>query len=143
MPYASLQDLTDRFGERLLIDLTDRGEEATNTIDTDVVDRALADADAQIDGYLMSAGYVLPLSEIPPLVQGLAIALAIWKLNVLEPGPKIEADYKAAVRSLESIAEGTMRLPVNGTEPADDGNGAAMVTDRERPMTAENLKGFI
>jgi phage gp36-like protein len=143
MSYASLQDLTDRFGERLLIDLTDRGEEAANTVDTEIVERALADADAQIDGYLMAAGYVLPLSQTPPLVQSLAIDIAIWKLNVFEPGPKVEADYKAAIRSLESIAKGIIRLPVNGAEPADDGSGSAMTTDRYRPMTADNLKGFI
>ncbi|WP_323780146.1 DUF1320 domain-containing protein [Thalassovita sp.] len=142
MSYTSLTDLTDRYGERLLIDLTDRAEVASGVIDADVVDRALADADALIDGYL-AARYVLPLAQTPDLVASLAQVITVWNLHVYEPNPKIEADYKAAIRSLEAISKGAIRLSVAGIEPAGDGGGGAVVTDRERPMTAANLKGFI
>lgn len=142
MPYTTLADLTDRYGERLLIDLTDRAEVASGLIDSDVVDRALADADALIDGYL-AARYTLPLAEVPALIATLAQVITVWNLHVYEPNPKIEADYKAAIRSLEAISKGSIRLSVAGIEPENDGSGGAVVTDRERPMTAANLKGFI
>lgn len=142
MPYTTLADLTDRYGERLLIDLTDRAEVATGVIDVDVVNHALTDADALIDGYLATR-YVLPLAEVPELIASLAQVITAWNLHIYEPNPKIEADYKSAVRSLEAISKGTIRLSVAGIEPAGDGGGGAIVTDRERPMTAGNLKGFI
>lgn len=142
MPYTSLADLNDRYGERLLIDLTDRSETPVGAVVTATVDRALADTDAMIDGFL-AGRYVLPLAEVPPLIADLAQMIAIWKLHVYEPNPKIEADYKAAVKSLEGIASGTIRLPVAGVEPAGTGGGGAVVTDRERPMTEDTLKGYI
>lgn len=142
MPYATLALLTDRYGERLLVALTDRGELATGAVDATVVDRAIADTDALIDGYL-AGRYVLPLAATPPLVTDIAQAIAIWKLHVYQPDPKIEADYKEAVRQLQQIAQGAIRLPVAGVEPASQGGSGARLTDRDRPMTAENLKGFI
>lgn len=143
MAYATLQQLTDRFGERMLIALTDRADIPTHAIDQAVIDRALADTDALIDGYLM-ARYVLPISgTVPPLLADLAQAIAIYKLHIQAADPKIEADYKDALRSLQQIANGTIRLPVAGAEPETQGGSGAVVTDRERPFTAENMKGFI
>src|SRR5690606_6605607 len=49
------------FRRPLLVALTDRAEVATGEIDQDVVDRALADTDAMIDGYI-AARYALPLA---------------------------------------------------------------------------------
>jgi phage gp36-like protein len=142
MSYATLQQLTDRFGERMLVALTDRAEVPTGAIDTAVVTRALTDTDALIDGYLM-ARYVLPLTETPPLVADLAQAIAIYKLHPYAPDPKIEADYKDALRMLQQIAAGTIRLSVAGLEPADQGGSGAMMTDRERDLTPDNMTGFI
>lgn len=142
MTYATQQQLTDRFGTAMLTGLTDRGAVATGEVDADVLARALADTDAVIDGYL-AARYSLPLAEVPALIADLAQAIAIWKLHSFEPDPKIKADYQDALRTLRDIASGAVRIPVAGLEPAvTDGSGARM-TDRERPFTADNLKGFI
>jgi phage gp36-like protein len=142
MTYATLQQLTDRFGEDLLIRVTDRGDVATDTVDTDVVDRALADTDAMIDGYL-AGRYALPMATTPPLVTDLAQVIAIYKLHVYQPDEKIERDYDQAIKQLRDIASGTIKLPVAGAEPEGTGGTGAQVTDRERPMTEDNLKGFI
>lgn len=142
MNYATQQQLTDRYGLAMLVALTDRGDQATGTIDPAVLTRVLADTDAMIDGYLM-ARYALPLATIPPLVVDLAQVIAIWKLHTSEPDPKIKQDYDAAMRQLADVAKGVLRLPVAGIEPPTSGASGARHTDRERPMTAENLKGFI
>ncbi|MBS3978772.1 MAG: DUF1320 domain-containing protein, partial [Rhodobacteraceae bacterium] len=71
MPYVTLAQLTDRFGEQMLISLTDRGTDALGVIDTDVVDRAQAETDALIDGYL-ARRYGLPLSAAQPILVGVA-----------------------------------------------------------------------
>lgn len=142
MPYATQQQLIDRFGEPILIRLTDRAELATETIDATVVDRALADTDAIIDGYLASR-YALPLASTPALVLDLALAIAIYKLHIYRPDEKIEADYKDALSTLTLIAKGVVKLDLAGVEPETTGADGAQVTDRERPFTEDNMKGFI
>ena len=142
MPYASLSILTDRYGEQVLIDLTDRATPAAGEVDSEVVDRALADADAVIDGYL-AGRYKLPLTEAPPLLIDIAAVIAIWKLHRWAPDPKIEQDYKDALASLDRIARGVIRLPLEGVEPESSGAEGVVTTDRERPFTEANLKGWI
>ena len=142
MAYATAQQLEDKFGTRLLVDLTDRADPSTGMIDGDVVGRAITDAEATIDGYL-AARYVLPLATVPPLVTDLALALAIYKLHTYSPDPKFTDDYKMAIRTLEQISRGMIRLPVAGIEPKGTGGGGARVTDRERPLSAGSMKGFI
>lgn len=141
MTYATLQNLTDRYGESMLIAITDRGDAATGEIDQAVVSRALADTDAMINGFLRA--YRLPLTLVPPMLVDLAQVIAIYKLHRFEPDPKIRDDYKDALRLLDRIADGTVRLPIEGGEPAGAGGTGIMITDRERPLTEANMKGFI
>ena len=142
MAYTTLSQLTDRFGERMLIALTDRATVATGVIDTNVIDAAITAADAMIDGYL-AGRYTLPLTVTPQLIADLSEEIAIWKLHRSQPDEKIAEDYKAAIRTLKDIASGTIRLDVAGTAPASTGGTGARVTDRERPLTAKNMKGLI
>ncbi|ODR93528.1 hypothetical protein AUC70_11730 [Methyloceanibacter stevinii] len=142
MTYTTQAILAERFGERSLVDLTDRAVPATGVVDADVIDRALADADAVIDGYLKGR-YSLPLSETPPLLVDIASAIAFYKLHVRSPDEKVKDDYNDALAKLKDISRGVIRLPVEGIEPAASGDAGVRTTDRERPLTPENLKGFI
>ena len=142
MPYSTLASLTDRYGEAPLVALTDRGPVPLGVVDMAVVNRALADADAVIDGYL-GVRYALPLVTIPPLIADLAATISFWKLHVYEPDPKLKADYDAAMRSLRDIAQGLIRIPAAGVEPATPDGNDVYFTEPERPMTAEKMKGFI
>lgn len=142
MPYCSLQQLTDRAGEGRLIALTDRGAIPLGAIDEAVVDRALADTDAVIDGYL-AGRYALPLAVTPALVSDVAQAIALWKLHTSEPEAKVKADYDAAMRTLREISQGIVQLNVGGVEPAASGDGGVQIVDRDREFTADNMRGFI
>ncbi len=142
MSYATVQMLTDRYGEQMLIALTDHGEIATGIVDGDTVARALTDTDGIVDGFL-KARYVLPLVDVPPLVADIAQAIAIWKLHRTTPSDKIKDDYKEAMAMLDRIARGSVTLSVAGVEPDTAGGSGAVMTDRERPMTAENLTGYV
>lgn len=143
MAYTTLEKLTARFGAQALIDLTDRGEVPTGAVDLDVINRAIADADAVIDGFL-GVKYPLPLAEVPPLVGDVAATVTLWKLTTYEPDEKLKADYKDAIGHLKSIAKGEIRLPIStgATLEASGGSGARS-TDRARPMTEANMKSFI
>lgn len=143
MAYATQSDMIDRYGERLLIDLTDREDAPTGAIDSVALGKALGDASAEIDSYI-GRRYVVPLSDVPSTIVTLTCLLAIWDLHTFDPDPKIEKDYKAAKQRLKDIADGSMAIPgAAGVEPATTGGGGARTTDRERPFTEQSLKSFI
>ena len=142
MPYASLALLTARYGEAMLVDLTDRETPATGAIVTEVVDRALADTDAMIDGFL-AGRYQLPLSAQQPLLVDIALRVAIYKLHREVVADKIKSDYDGALGELKMISIGTIRLSAAGIEPAASGSSGVRTNDRERDMTPDNLKGFV
>lgn len=143
MTYATLQLLTDRVGEAMLVALTDRGEVPLGVVDAVVVNRALADADAMINGYL-AGRYTLPLAVTPALIADVAGAVALWKLHVTEPEAKIKADYDAAIRTLRDIAQGVISIPdATGLAPASSGASGVQYIDRDRPFTPESMTGFI
>ena len=142
MSYATLEQLTTRFGEALLLQLTDRAQPPAGAIDADVVARALADTDAAIDGYL-AGRYALPLAETPALLVPIALAIAIYRLHPYSAEDKIADDYKMAIADLERIAKGTIRLPVAGIEPQGSAASGVVTIDRERDFTPENMRGLI
>lgn len=142
MTYASLQQLVTRFGEQMLVQLTDRANPPLGAIDAVLVAQALANTDAVIDGYL-GTRYRLPLDPVPVQVADLALVIAIYKLHVFAPDPKIERDYDQALRMLRDISGGTVRLDAAGIEPATSGASGVQYVDRERPLSPETLRGFI
>lgn len=142
MAYTSQADLEERYGTRLLIDLTDRGETYTGVIDADVVARAITDADALIDGYV-AGRYVLPFSTVPDPIPALARAIAIYNLHVNDPSQKIVRDYEMALKTLREIASGSVKLTAEGIAAEGSKSTGARVTDRDRDFTARSMKGFI
>lgn len=143
MTYATLPQMIERFGETTLAHLTDRGETATGEVVVSVVERALADSDAIINGYVGNR-YALPLASVPELLVDLALIIAIYKLHVFQSDQKIKDDYDAAIRTLRDISSGVVKLDVAGIgEPASSGASGVEYIDRERPLTPESLRGFI
>jgi phage gp36-like protein len=142
MTYCTLAQLTERYGEPMLVELTDRADPPADEIDTAAVDRALADTDAAIDGYLKGR-YLLPLSATPPLLSDLALAIAVYKLHRSTAAAKIKDDYQQALKTLAQIATGVVRLDVAGVEPVSSGATGVRTSDRERDLTPDNLRGFV
>jgi phage gp36-like protein len=140
--YASQDDLIKRFGEPMLLDLTDRATPPAGAIDAAVVTGALDDTSAAIDGYLKGR-YVLPIAATPPLLRDLCQAIAIYKLHRSSAPEKIRDDYMDALKTLALISNGTIRLDVAGVEPAASGTSGVRTTDRDRPLTNQNLRGYI
>lgn len=142
MTYTSLAALTARFGEEMLVQITDHLVVPTGAINMAAVDQALASTDAVIDAAL-SVRYRLPLDATPAVVAELALTIAIYKLHRSEPEPKIGKDYEQALKDLDAIAKGNRRLDLAGIEPTGSGSGGVVVSDRPRDMTPANLAGFI
>lgn len=121
MTYASQQNLIDRFGEDELIQLTDRDN--LGAIDAAVVARALADADAEINGYL-STRYTLPLSPVPAVLEKLACDIARYQLFENAVTEIVKQRYENAIRFLKDVVAGKVTLGVDG-----NGDTAATISN--------------
>lgn len=120
MPYATLQDLVDRFGERELVDLTDRA--GGGTIDVTVVQRALDDGAEMIEGYLAKR-YTLPLSAPVARLTAVACDIARYQLYTVAPSEVVTARYRDAERWLRDVADGRVVLEAAGLAPASGSAG--------------------
>lgn len=143
MAYCTIEQLTDRYGATLLIELSDRGDEAPEAPDAGLFARAIADADALIDGYLFGR-YALPVSSVPALLVDLALRISIYYAHANVASDKIRRDYEEAMKTLAAIGRGDVNLNIEGAQPAGSGvSGGVTTNDPARPMTADTLKGYI
>lgn len=120
MTYASLEDLQARFGAEEILQLADRNRDGV--IDAGVIDRALADADAEINGYLGSR-YQLPLAEVPQIVNVYACDIARFRLYHDLATEEVRKRYEDALKFLRMVAEGKVKIgpAANGAEPTQAG----------------------
>lgn len=139
--YATTQDMVSRFGSSEVIALTDRGN--SGEIDADVLASALAEATAEIEGYL-AARYALPLASPPRLVVGLCCDIARYRLSggsVLETDP-VRNRYRDAVRLLEQIGAGKVSLGLTQAgQPAPTAAGVS-VQQGQRGFPAGSLEDW-
>ncbi|MFV9485901.1 phage protein Gp36 family protein [Pseudomonas aeruginosa] len=101
MSYCTLADLIEQYSEQKIRELSDRVNKPATTIDTVIVDRAIADADSEIDLHLHGR-YQLPLASVPTALKriacGLAYAESAHRSKGREPGLQNgRASAKAAV----------------------------------------------
>lgn len=140
--YCTQAELETRYGTALLVQLSDRDETPSGAIDAALIARAIADADALIDGYL-APRYALPLAATPQLVKDLSLRISIYYAHAGVAGDKIAKDYDQALKQLKDIGAGTIRLDVAGIEPAASGGAEILTNQDERPFTPQTMKGFI
>ena len=123
MSYASLQDLIDRYGERELLEVADRAVPPAETIDSEIVDRAIEDARGEIDSYL-SPRYAVPLASVPESVRSVACVIARYRLHDDRATERIRYDYEAAIRWLRDVSTG--RAVIAELVPVGRSVGAAV-----------------
>ncbi|WP_319521663.1 DUF1320 domain-containing protein [uncultured Desulfosarcina sp.] len=109
MAYCILDDLKEKVSEDVLIELTD--DDDAGVIDTSRTDRAMADAEAEIDAYCASR-YRVPLSPVPGIIRKFCVDIAIYNLFQRRIGATEERqrDYKNAVTFLQNVASGKATL---------------------------------
>jgi len=118
MPYCTLNDLKEKVPEATLIDLTD--DENTGAVVTSRIDRAIADADAEIDGYC-AGRYSVPLNPVPAIILKFSVDIAIYNLmQRKESTESWDTAYKNAIRFLKDVAKGSASL---GVHPPPDPPG--------------------
>ncbi len=144
MSYAAPQDLLNRYPNRDLVQLTNE-DSAAQSVDTTVLQQALDDASAEIDGYL-GARFTLPLTDPPAVLNRLAADIAMYRLQALRPLHDL-ADarrrYDDAIEMLRRVAAGELTLGIASdrreTQIAD---GAEQAQGPARVFSRKSLRGF-
>lgn len=144
MPYCVLADIQKKISDVELIQLTD--DAATQTINTDNVDAAIAEADELIDSYVGKVKAV-PLVPVPGLIKNLSVNIAIWNLHVrrsVVDGIR-QKTYDDALKTLKLVAEGTVTLgEEEGILPEEttEGGPESSTPESDRKFTDDSLSGF-
>jgi phage gp36-like protein len=138
MAYATQADLEIRFGSEELAQRSDRIN--GSVIDVAVVDRALADAEAEVDAYLASR-YQLPLASVPAVLVRLTCDIAFYRLCDIPP-EEVRKRYEDAVRDLKRAADGV--LVIDGAVALGKSPSGIAVASRspDRVFSGTNLADY-
>lgn len=115
MSYARIDDMVARFGEREIAQLTNR--DGLDVVDADVLDEALADANAEVQGYLATR-YRVPPDPVPRLLVRVACDVARYRLYDDGATDEVRRRYEDAVRLLKSVADGGVSLGEDAAAPS-------------------------
>ena len=110
MSYCTLEDLEAAYSAERI--------SAWSRLDPDKVERAIQNAQAEIDGYLISGGYTVPIQGPPENLRKYCVDIATSRLILgagvldVDPGGKaVMEEAKNARHYLEKVAEGKFRIP--------------------------------
>jgi phage gp36-like protein len=110
MAYCTIADLQAAYGEDRIT--------GWSRLNPDTADRAIADAAAEIDGYLLSGGYSVPLPGAPANIKKYCVDIAsanlVLSAGILEsdPGGKAVLNQAEIARKyLTKVAEGKFVIP--------------------------------
>lgn len=143
MIYASLQDLVDHYGAQPVVQLADRQQPFLGELDAAavaVVDAALADASAEVDGYVI-ARYTHGFAQPPRLLSSICRSLAWLILHRDRPTEEALADAAAVRKTLRDIAQGLIMLPDTAGTPLVPPDRPAFVAPA-RIFTDDTMEGF-
>jgi phage gp36-like protein len=120
MTYCTEQNLVDRSSELELVQLTNRDDATATTINTAVLDKAIAAADARINRYITQ---YLPLTAVPEDFEQMACDITLYFLYHPLVPEHIQTVYDDAIKYLEKVASGKIPIAPDATgsvaEPSD------------------------
>lgn len=132
--YCTIDDIKEQLPERELIQLTD--DAGIGAIDISVVDRAIEDAGAVIDGYVAKKA-VVPLDPVPPIIRKHCVDLAICNLyarrvDEIPQAKKERCEQARADLKLFSTGQITLGIQPAPEAPSDAGPDAVVVSSRDK-----------
>lgn len=141
MPYCAKADILEQLDEEILIQLTD--DEGAGTVDDDMVTRAIADADAEIDSYC-GVRYSVPFTTVPGMIRKLAVEFAIYNLYGRRKGVSDDRKdrYNNGIRFLRDVSKGVVSLGADDPDSTPSDANAPQISSSERIFSREKMKGF-
>ncbi|WP_085299254.1 gp436 family protein [Cognaticolwellia mytili] len=138
--YCHKQALINQFGQQDLIDLTDRN--SMGQINDEVLERAIKDASAEMDGYIGSR-YQLPLSHVPEILLSIACDITIYRLYVNSPSDSVVTRYNNQIKFLKSVAKGEVTLGISTEGTQATSTDFAEVQSAGSVFSRNNSSSFI
>jgi phage gp36-like protein len=141
MAYCTLSDILEQIPEHELMALTD--DDGVDAVDTSVTDRAIADADAEIDGYC-GKRYAVPFPATPVILRKISVDIVIYNLFARRQGAPDDrrTRYKDAVNFLEGVAKGLVSLGVEDPDSTLPETGKPRITSSDRVFSRSTMAGF-
>jgi phage gp36-like protein len=135
MGYSTASDIYESLSQAEVVELSD--DAGAGTIDTSVVERAIADADAEIEAEL-GVRYSIPFSPVPALVRAASVAIATYLLylrraKTLPDERKTRRDQIVAL--LGQIAMGTRSLGSDGPAESSSSGPRSSLAASDRRIT--------
>lgn len=137
MPYATQQDMLARYGMPKLVQLSDVEDPQTGELNDSVIDSRLADASAEIDGYLAGRMSV-PVASPPLILKVLCCRLAYYLLLGASATEVDQADVKDMRRFLQLVAEGKISLTAPDSAPPQTGAGSVLFSSGSKDWGRES-----
>lgn len=141
--YCAADDMKSRFSEDELIQLTDK-DGSVGAVVPQVLERAIQDASATIDGYI-GGRYTLPLSSVPLILNRLCCDVARYFLydDQLGEEHQVTKRYQSAIKYLEQVGNGKVQLGINTKNQRPQTTATAVMQSSGSVFGRDNSKGFI
>lgn len=143
MAILTRAELEARFGVSEIAQLADRDTPAGE--DSGAVAAAIADAEAEVIGYVRMVTVSAIPDPAPDLLKRLTATIArycLWRRDVPEDHPAYIA-YRDAVRQLRDIAAGKLALALPGTQDNAATGGGAQAWAPDRHFTDSALSPML
>ena len=106
-----------------------------------IIDAAIADADAEIDGYLAKR-YAVPLAPAPRVINKVYNLVSRIGIDEGTDQKTYLNRYNAAIKFLTLVAEGTVSIGTETEDPASAAAGGFKVKSNSRLFTREKMRGM-
>ncbi len=136
--FATADDMRARFGEDVLVQLTD--QDAWNAQAIAAIGVKIASATAIAEGYVAKYYAPAPGRAIPPLLTDIVCDLAFARLY-REPPEAVKDRATDAMRQLRDISNGLIKID-QGAQDIPARPGAIIVPDTPRTFSRDRLGGF-
>ncbi|QRK80182.1 DUF1320 domain-containing protein [Shewanella sp. LZH-2] len=141
--YATSGNMLSRFGEQDLTLLTEREDSVPGEINLALLEQALRDASAEIDGYI-AGRYVLPLTTVPAVLERNCCDIARYFLYGDKAPEQVEKRYNAVVKFLTAVSKGDISLGLAETgETAGQSELVISIESAGSVFGRKSAKGFI
>ncbi|NCJ06681.1 DUF1320 domain-containing protein [Synechococcales cyanobacterium C] len=142
MSYATPQEFIDQFGQEESLQLTNLDDPTAEDVDEELLERTLADATDEINGYL-EGRYPLPFTSVPRVLRRVALDIARYRLDRYLARDDARQRYEDAIKFLESVAKGMIRLGLNQEAALVEAKiDSPQVAAPGRTFTRESLGDF-
>jgi len=141
MAYCTETDIKRQIDWDTLVQLTDDTD--SGLIDSDILDRAIADADAEIDAYCGSR-YSVPFTTVPDVIRKRSVDITIYNLYARRRGAPDDRKerYTNAMQFLKDVARNIVSLGEDDPDGVPSGANAPEISSSDRIFSREKLKGW-